>query len=484
MTEAFEVVIIGAGFSGIGMALRLQQRGMHDFVMLEQADRCGGTWRDNQYPGAACDVESHLYSFSHSPNPEWSREFATQPEILAYLEGLVERHGLGRHLRLGQRVTRCAWDEAGARWTVHTAAGLVVTGKVLVAGYGPLNRPQPPEVPGLERFEGALFHTARWRHDVPLEGRSVGVVGTGASAIQVVPAIAPIVGRLQVFQRTAPWIVPKLDGEVSARRKQWYRRVPALQRLRRLRIYWMRELFATGMVLEPRAMELLGRLALRNLRARVRDPALRARMTPDYTMGCKRILPTNDYLPAFRRSNVELVTEPITEVTARGVRTRDGVERPLDVLVLATGFEASEAAVPFELLGRDGRELNAVWASGAEAYLGSAVAGFPNFFLVVGPNTGLGHGSMVFMIEAQVEYIVNALRAMRARRLRVVELRPEALEAYNTALQRRLAGTVWETGCRSWYRTRSGKNTTLWPGFTFEFWRKTRRFDLPSYTAR
>ena len=476
-----EVLVVGGGFAGIGMAIRLRRAGIVDFEILEQAPRVGGTWRDNSYPGAACDVESHLYSFSFAPNPAWSRTFAPQAEILAYLERCVAGFGLGPHLRLGVGVTGARFDEAAREWEVTATDGVVRRARVLVSATGGLNRPALPEIPGLDAFEGPVFHSARWRHDVPLAGKRVAVVGTGASAIQIVPSIAPDVARLDLYQRTPPWILPKADRAITDAERAAFRRVPALQRLARAKQYLSHELLAVGFVGDVRVMSLGERMARRYLAESVRDPALREALTPRYTFGCKRVLLTNDYFPAVQRANVELVTAGIERVTARGVRARGGREREVDALVLATGFQAAEAVAPFPVTGRGGRDLDRAWAGGAEAYLGTSVAGFPNLFLLIGPNTGLGHSSMVLMMESQFAYVLDALRTMRARGLGLVDVRPEEQAAYNARLAARFPKTVWATGCSSWYLTQGGRNTTLWPGTTFEFRLATRRFHLGAY---
>jgi len=480
MSDPF-VLIIGSGFAGLGMAIRLKQAGIHDFAVLEQADDVGGTWRDNHYPGAACDVQSHLYSFSFEPWPEWTREFAPQREILTYLRHCADKYGIRPHIRFGTRATGARFDEGTGLWEVRTDDGKTIRARVLVPGCGPLSRPSLPDIPGLESFQGKTMHSARWDDAYPLEGKTVAVIGTGASAIQIVPAIAPRVGQLFVYQRTAPWIMEKPDGEIPAWKRSLFRRVPAAQRLARGRIYWTRELLAAGFVLEPRILKVAERVSKRYVASKVASPALRAKLTPSYRMGCKRILPTNDYLPALQRANVELVTDGIAEVRARSIVTKDGRERPVDAIVLATGFEAAEQCAPFEVLGRDGQDLNTVWRDGAEAYLGTSVAGFPNLFLLIGPNTGLGHTSMIVMIEAQIAYVLDAIRRIRDRGLRLVDVRPDAQAAYNARIQERLAKTVWASGCMSWYLTRTGKNTTIWPGFTVEFRWRTRRFVPAAY---
>lgn len=475
------VVIVGTGFAGLGMAIRLKQAGLDDFTLLEQSDRVGGTWRDNHYPGAACDVESHLYSFSFAPYPKWSRMFAPQREILEYLEHCVDEYELGPHIRFGARVIRAELDEASGSWSVETSDGRVFEARALVAGCGGLSRPASPDIPGLESFRGAMFHSARWDHACELDGKRVAVIGTGASAIQIVPAIAPRVGELAVFQRTPPWILPKPDREIPAEEQERFSRFPLLQRLARYRLYWSHELFALGFVVDPRIMKLGERMARRYLRESVGEPSLVEKLVPSYTLGCKRVLLTNDYYPALTRHNVELVTEGIADVVPEGIRTKDGRVRAFDAVVLATGFQAAEAVAPFEIRGRNGLDLGERWEQGAEAYLGTTISGFPNLFLIVGPNTGLGHSSMVFMIEAQIRYILGGLKLMRKRELRLLDVRPEAQARYNQELHARLERTVWSSGCTSWYRTRTGKNTTLWPGFTFEFWRRLLRFDAESY---
>jgi cation diffusion facilitator CzcD-associated flavoprotein CzcO len=475
------IVIVGAGFSGLGMGIRLKQAGIDDFVILEKAGGVGGTWRDNHYPGAACDVESHLYSFSFEPNPGWSRTFAGQREILAYLEHCADKYGLRPHLRFDTAVTGATFDERAGTWTVKTSRGDRLPARVLVSAIGGFNLPSYPDIPGLDTFGGKVVHSARWDDSYPLEGKRVGVVGTGASAIQIVPAIAPRVGRLHVFQRTPPWIVPKLDHPISEQERERFRRWPALQRLERARQYWLRELVAVGFVKSPAVLRLASKLALRYLRASVRDRALRDKLTPSYTMGCKRILPSNDYYPALTRENVELVTEGIQEVRPRGIVTRDGQLRELDAIVCATGFTVADFLLPFSMKGRGGRDLNEAWRGGAEAHLGSTVSGFPNFFIVFGPNTGLGHNSMIFMIESQIDYAMSAIRLLKKERLRYLDVRADAQARYNESLQARLAKTVWSTGCTSWYLNKDGKNTTLWPGFTVEFYLRTRRLDPRDY---
>ena len=475
------IVIVGTGFAGLAMAIRLKQSGIDDFIVLEQAGGVGGTWRDNHYPGAACDVQSHLYSFSFEPNPKWSRMYAPQKEILDYLEHCTDKYGIRPHIRFRCGVKGATFDEQSGTWSIETTSGETLHARVIVSGCGGLSRPSVPELPGLEEFQGKSFHTARWDHSFDFSGKRVAVIGTGASAIQVVPELAPKAASLRVFQRTAPWIMPKPDRMITPREQALFARFPFLQTLARLGIYWRNELFATGFIYETRILKLAEKLALKYLHKRVPNEALRQKLTPHYAMGCKRVLISNDYFEAVSRSNVDVVTAGIDRVTEKGIRTRDGVEHEFDAIVLATGFQAAEACAPFALRGRGGRDLNTEWRNGAEAFLGSTVTGFPNLFMIVGPNTGLGHTSMVFMIESQVQYALSAIETMRARDLKAVEVKRGAQSRYNERLHSRLGGTVWASGCNSWYQTSSGKNTTLWPGYTFEFRLRTRTFDPRDY---
>lgn len=479
MHRSDPIVIVGTGFAGIGMAVRLLQAGYRDVTLLEAADRLGGTWRENTYPGAACDVPSLLYSFSFAPHA-WSRMFAPQEEILAYLERCVDELGVRPHIRFRCGVTRAVFDERDGMWTISTPDG-ERRARVLISATGAITRPAMPEIPGIERFRGKLFHSARWDHGHRLDGESVAVIGTGASAIQIVPAIAPRVRRLSVFQRTPTWILPKPDAAFTERQLALFRRAPFVQTLARGAVYSIMESLALGFVVDPRLMVPQATRARAYLREAVPDPVLRARLTPDYVIGCKRILFSSDYYPAIQRDNVDLVTEPIEAITEEGVRTRDGRVTSIDTLVLATGFHAADFSSPYTLVGRGGRSLDEAWSGGAEAYLGTTVSGFPNLFLLFGPNTALGHSSMIYMFESQIAYVMDALSSMTRHGTRTIEVRRDIQDRFNAAVQARLARSVWASGCASWYRTPTGKNTTLWPGFTFEYRYRTRRFDVESY---
>ncbi len=474
------VAIIGSGFSGLGAAIRLKQEGMHDFVVLERADDVGGTWRDNSYPGCACDVPSNLYSFSFAPNPEWTRAFSPQPEIFEYLRACASRYGITPHVRFRHAVTNAAWEEEGQKWRIETTKG-AYTANVVIAGVGGLSEPSVPKLPGLERFEGAAFHSARWDHGVDLGGRSVAVVGTGASAIQFVPAIQPKVGKLHLFQRTPPWILPRRNPVVNEGAHAVFRAFPSAQRLARGSVYAVTELFGTGFR-HPWLMRPLQRAAVDYLERCVPDPVLRAKLTPSYTIGCKRILFSNTYLRALAKENVEVVTTGIREVRSRTIVTTDGREHGVEAIVFGTGFQVTEIPFGKHVRGRDGRTLDELWNGSPQAHLGTTVAGFPNFFLLLGPNTGLGHTSIVYMIESQIEHIVNALRFMRDRGLATVEPRAEAQAAFIADVDRRLRGTVWNTGgCASWYIDKTGRNSTLWPDATWRFRRRVTRFDPQEY---
>jgi cation diffusion facilitator CzcD-associated flavoprotein CzcO len=476
------IVIIGTGFAGLCMGIRLKQAGIDSFTIFEQAAELGGTWRDNDYPGASCDVQSHVYSFSFEKNPRWSRMFAEQREIRAYMNHCADKYAIRSHIRFNCTVTAARFDETTGTWTVTLGSGAQVQADIVATATVGLSRPSYPDILGLSSFEGTLFHSARWNHEYELEGKAVGVIGTGASSIQFLPQIAPRVKQLHLFQRTPPWIVPKPD-RVIGRFEQWlYRVLPALQWFHRIALYWLFETRVLGFVINPKLMQYPRRAALEYLRQSVSDSALRSKLTPSYSFGCKRVLISNDYFPALQRENVELVTDGIREVTRDGIITIDGKHRKLDALILGTGFHASESVAPFTVRGLDGLDLGEHWRDGAEAFLGTTIAGFPNLFMIVGPNTGLGHTSIIFMIEAQVEHVMRAIAALQSQGTQWIEVRKDVQRRFNRRIQAALSRSVWASGCTSWYTTRTGKNTTLWPGFTFVFRRLARRFDTAHYT--
>jgi cation diffusion facilitator CzcD-associated flavoprotein CzcO len=465
------IAIVGSGFAGLGMAIRLKRARIDDFVILERAADLGGTWRDNSYPGCACDVESHLYSFSFAPNPAWSRKFAPQAEIQAYLRRCAERFGIVPHIRFGHDVTGARWDAAAREWMIETSRG-ALRASILVLGNGPLSDPVIPDLPGLATFEGLAFHSASWRHDVDLTGRDVAVIGTGASAIQFVPHIQPRVRQLHLFQRTAPWVIPRHDRAVSLRWQRIYSVLPPVQRLVRALIYLRHELLLL-LFRHPRWMKRAEDVARRGLRKWIRDPGRRAQMTPDYTMGCKRLLLSDDYLPAVARPNVNVVTTALREVRAHGIIDADGIEHRADVIIFGTGFRATDPLLAPCVHGRDGRTLADAWRGSPQAYLGTMVAGFPNLFILLGPNTGLGHSSVVFMIEAQVAQVMLVLGELGRRRVPSLEPSAAAQARFVAEVERRMRGTVWVAGhCRSWYLDRTGRNSAIWPDFTWRFRRR------------
>ncbi|MCY1278591.1 Baeyer-Villiger monooxygenase [compost metagenome] len=475
------VLIIGAGFGGLGLAIRLRQSGIEDFLILEKAGEVGGTWRDNSYPGAACDVPSHLYSFSFAAKTDWSRKFAPQAEIFAYQRQLADDHGLRPRIRFGVEVAEAAFDEAAGLWRVTSTAGERFAARALVSACGQLNRPLYPRLPGIERFQGEVFHSARWNHAYDLAGKRVAVIGTGASAIQFVPQIAPQVARLHLFQRSAAYVIPKPDRPYRAWELAVMRRFPTLQKVDRLLKYIQHEARALAFTVFPPLMKLMRLSFHAHLARGIRDPQLRQRLEPDYPLGCKRILISNDYYPALARPNVEVVDTPIAEVTERGVRTADGAEREVDAIIYGTGFAATDFLAPMRIVGRGGLELNEAWRSGAEAYLGISVSGFPNLFVLYGPNTNLGHNSILYMLESQFAYVLGCLKALDERGLRWLDLKPEVQRRFNQRLQKQVRRTVWEQGCTSWYKTAEGKNTVNWPGFTLTYRQQTRRPELAHY---
>lgn len=480
----FRVAIVGSGFAGLGMATALKAEGIDDFVVLERAGELGGTWRDNTYPGCQCDVPSSLYSFSFAPNPNWTHTYPLQQEIFDYLRVVGRENGLEPHIRFWHEVRAGHWDDGAKRWVLETRQGRF-TADLLVLGVGVLAEPAIPALPGLAQFEGTVFHSAGWNHDHDLHGERVAVVGTGASAIQFVPRIQPQVSRLYIFQRTAPWILPHSDRPTTRVERLIWRAIPRSQHLWRGAVYAARESLVVGLALEPRLMRALELVAKVHLRAQVRDSELRRTLTPHYRLGCKRILISNDYYPTLCAANVTVVNGGLDEVRSRSVVGTDGLEREVDTIIFGTGFHATDPPHAGYIRGRHGQLLADSWQAGMSAYLGTACHGFPNAFMLVGPNTALGHSSMIYMIESQVAYVIEALRAIERHRAVEIDVRPEIQAAYSDEIQRKLAGTVWNSGgCRSWYLDAHGRNTTLWPTFTFRFRERTRAFDPADYVLR
>jgi cation diffusion facilitator CzcD-associated flavoprotein CzcO/acetyl esterase/lipase len=474
------VAIIGAGFGGIGLGMTLKRAGIDSFAIFEKADGIGGVWRDNTYPGAACDVPSHLYSFSFEPNPDWTRVYSPQAEILDYLEGCVEKYGIGPNLRLGTEVTRADFDEDSGRWRIETDAGETVEADVLVSACGQLSRPAFSRIPHADRFTGPIFHTARWDHDVDLHGKRVAVIGTGASTIQVVPAIAPRVGHLDVYQRSAPYVIPKKDRPYMPWERRLFRAFPPARLVRRFWQWLVFEVFVSAFNQFKPVGRLGARMSERHLDDSIPDPELKRALSPDHVLGCKRVLISGDYYETFVRPNVDLITQGVRELTEDGLVAADGTERPADVIVLSTGFESTRFLAPMEIHGRGGVELNEAWREGANAYLGMTVSGFPNLFIMYGPNTNLGSGSIIFQLESQMGYILDALRRLQ-RSGGLLSVRPDVQRSFDSEIQERLSTSVWQTGCNNWYVDEHGRNTNNWPGFTLEYRRRTRRVDPSDY---
>ncbi len=478
----FPIAIIGAGFAGIGAAIQLEKAGIDSYTIFERAGEIGGTWRDNTYPGAACDVPSHVYSFSFEPNPSWSRTFAESGEIQQYLLDVVEKWRLRERLRLDTEIVEARFDAAEGAWHLTTGDDETFTARVVISGVGGLVDPSWPDIKGLHSFTGEKMHTARWDHDYDLTGKRVAVIGTGASAVQVVPAIAPQVEKLTVFQRTPAWVVPKRDRRYGEERKRFYARHPLALRASRALKYGLSELFGPMIFLDAPRLSAIGEKgSLAHLRSSVRDPELRAKLTPDFQLGCKRILISDDYWSSFERENVELVTDPIEEIKGQGIQTRDGTLHEVDAIVFATGFTVNIVTAPFPVKGRGGRTLDEAWADGAVAYKGMSVHGFPNWFILMGPNTGPGHTSVLVFTEAQIHHAIEAIRKMREEGLKSVEVRQDVQDRYNEGIQRRMKHMVWTSGCNSWYLSEDGTNHSLYPGFAAEYVLRARRFKPSDY---
>ncbi|MEU3721771.1 NAD(P)/FAD-dependent oxidoreductase [Streptomyces sp. NPDC031705] len=485
--EHVRVAVIGSGFGGLGAAVRLRREGITDFVVLERADSVGGTWRDNSYPGCACDVPSHLYSFSFAPNPDWPRTFSGQPAIRAYLEHVADTFGLRRHIRLGHEVLMMRWDAHELRWEIETSAG-DLTADVVVSATGPLSDPKMPEIPGLAGFPGKVFHSARWDHDYDLTGKRVAMIGTGASAIQIVPAIAPRTERLTLFQRTAPWVMPRTDRAISAVERWLHRQLPFIQSARRGLLWGIRELQVSAFTKRPNQLGLIESLAKANMARSIKDPALRAKLTPSYRIGCKRILLSSEYYPALARPDVDLVASGLKEVRGSVLVAADGTETEVDAIIFGTGFHVTDMPIADRVVGADGQSLAEAWKDGMQALRGATAAGFPNWMTIIGPNTGLGNSSMILMIESQLNYMADYLRQLSLLDgsslggRTALAARPSAVNQWNRRVQTRMERTVWNTGgCTSWYLDSQGRNTTVWPGTTGEFRRETRTVDLSEY---
>lgn len=477
----FPIAIIGAGFGGIGMAIQLKKAGIESFTIFDRAGEVGGTWRDNTYPGAACDVPSHAYSLSFEPNPKWSRKYSPADEIQDYILGLVDKWKLRGRIRFNTDIVGASFDDTTGAWTIRTGDGEDFKARVVISAVGGLVDPAYPDIPGIESFEGKKIHTARWDHDYDLRGKRVGVIGTGASAVQVVPAIAPEVAELEVFQRTPAWVVPKRDAVYSDRLKKLLARFPVLLRISRAFKYWTSELLGPMIFLDAPRLSAVGeKLSLAHLESQVKDPELRRKLRPEFQFGCKRVLVSDEYWASFERGNVSLECEAIDEIRPRGIHTRDGALHELDAIVFATGFELGLARAPFPVVGRDGRSLDESWAEGAVAYKGMTVSGFPNWFILMGPNTGPGHTSVLVYTEAQISHALQAIRKLRDEGLKFVDIRQEVQDRYNERIQGRMKYMVWPN-CSSWYLSKDGSNHSLYPGFASEYVVSAHNFHPEEY---
>jgi len=475
LPEHVRFAIAGSGFAGIGAGIKLGQAGIEDFVILERASDVGGTWRDNTYPGCACDVPSHLYSFSFEPNPRWSRTFSPQPEIWDYLRHCSTKYGIDPHVLFNHTVTEAAWDDEAEVWRIETDQGSL-TADFFISGVGALSEPKLPDIPGIESFEGRMFHSAQWDHDYDLTDKRVAVIGTGASSIQFVPKIQPQVKELHLYQRSAPWIMPQRDRDLTTLEQRFYKLFPPAQLAMRAAIYWMRELFVLGFM-HPRKGSPGERISRRHLHSQVKDPELRRKLTPHYRMGCKRVLISDNYYPALQQPNVDVVTDAIAEITPHSIVTADGTEREIDALILGTGFYVTDMPVANYVRGRGGKTMAELWQGSPQAYLGTTVNGFPNLFFLVGPNTGLGHNSMIFMIETQTRYLAQCIALRDKAGARSIGVPQQVQDEFNAELTKRSRHTVWASGCHSWYIDKFGNNRVLWPASTVNFWRRTRRVD-------
>jgi cation diffusion facilitator CzcD-associated flavoprotein CzcO len=477
-------LIIGAGFAGLGAAIRLRQAGHDDIVILERGDQVGGTWRDNTYPGAACDIPSVLYSYSFAPNPNWSQFYSGGEEILRYLHHLVSEFELEPHLRLGRNVTSLAWDERRGVWTAHCANGEQFRGRTVVFAPGPLSNASLPPIRGIETYQGIKIHSAKWNHDVDLTGKRVAVIGTGASAVQIIPELVKEAASVRVFQRTPGWVLPRLQFDTPGPAKAVFGKVPFAQSLVRRVVFAAHESIALGVVWSSPATKVVEQAAHLQRRVQVSDPWLRRQLTPHHKIGCKRMLISNDYYRALQADNCKLITWPIATLSPAGIRTADGVEHRVDAIVFATGFDVAKTGTPIPITGRGGRSLDRDWSAGAYAYKSVAVSGYPNLFLTFGPNSGPGHNSALVYMESQINYAVAAISHLVAEQLHSLDVRADLEAEFNTAIQKRLARTNWNSGCASWYLTDDGFNATMYPGFATQYQQQLARFRPRDYTLR
>lgn len=471
-----DVMIIGAGFAGLGMAIRLQQAGIKNFVILERSDRVGGTWRDNQYPGAACDIPSNLYSYSFVPNPNWSRSYSGSKEILGYIDDMVDRFGLKKYIRFGKTIDQISFDESKGIWNAQCDSGEAYTARACVMAAGPLSNWSLPNIDGLETYQGHKIHSARWDHDYDFKNRKVAVIGTGASAVQIIPELVKEVKHLTVFQRTPGWVMPRLDLETPQWNKQLFKRLPLTQKMVRQLLYMGHEAMAMALIWNSPATAMAEQVASRHLKNQVKDKWMRRQLTPNFRIGCKRVLMSNDYYPALQKENCKLITWPMARITEQGIRCVEGIEHQFDCIVFATGFDVGKAGVAIDVKGRSDRELDEEWKSGAQAYKSISVSGFPNLFLTFGPNSGPGHNSALVYMESQLDYAVKGIQRILNDNLRIFDVDEKRQKIYNRVIQKRLNKTNWNSGCKSWYLTDNGFNSTMYPGFATQYSQQMKQF--------
>ena len=480
--QTTKIAIIGSGFGGLAMAIRLIQANVHDFIILEKANDVGGTWRENQYPGAACDVQSHMYSLSFAPKLNWSKRYAEAPEIFNYIQDLVHKFNLNQYIQFNQEVIATQYDEQNLNWHLTLKNGQKIDAQFVIFASGPLHVPQIPQIKGIEKFKGEVFHSSHWNHQYNLNDKKVASIGTGGSAIQYIPEIAPKVGQLYVFQRTPAWVIPRDERAYNVLDKNLFSRFDWFRKLHRARLYWSNESRVVPIV-KPQIMKYGQKLAEAFIKYQVKDKTTAQKLIPDFVMGCKRILISNKYFPTFNRENVELITDGIVELTENSIISKDGQERPIDCLIYGTGFITDPRIYlkSFDCFGENGLELKQAWKDGAESYLGISTKGFPNLFQLLGPNTVLGHNSVIFMIESQVNYILQLIQMVNKTQVQAIVVKPEIQEQFNQDVQNKLKGTVWQSGCVSWYQQDGGKNFSLWPTYTWKYWLKTRKANPADY---
>ncbi len=481
--KVYDTLIVGSGFTGIGTAIKLVAAGVDDFVIIEREDRVGGTWRDNTYPGAACDIPSLLYSFSFAQNPDWSRAYSPAGEICSHIENLVDNFDLRRRIQFGVEVDGLDFDEAEGTWTVKTTGRKRYTARTVVLASGPLPDHKLPDIRGVDTYEGKVIHSARWDHDYDFTGKRVAVIGTGASAVQIIPELVKQADFVKVFQRTAGWVLPRMDLPIPAAAQELFAKVPVTQQLARQALYWGHEVSATAMVWDTPLTGLVARLGRAHLRRQVKDPWLRRQLTPDFTPGCKRMLVSSDYYPALQRDNCKLIDWPIATISPVGIRTSDGVEHHLDAIVFATGYDVHLTGPPYPVTGIGGRSLADEWVNGAQAYKSINAHGYPNLFLMTGPNSGPGHNSLLVYVEGQIDYAVRGITTILGDDLRYLDVREDVQGRYNKGIQKRLTKTTWMSGCSSWYLTKDGFNASMYPGFATQYLRQMRDFRFGDYQA-